>query len=214
MTHPGARDLMPGERVLWQGRPSWQALARDLLHVRLVALYFALFLIWGAHADRSGGRSPAETLLAGVPLLALGVAVLAGCAAFAWACAWTTSYVVTDRRCILSFGMALTATLSVPLGRIAVVAVTLRADGTGDIPLALKPGQGVAFLKLWPHVRPWRFSRAQPMLRGVAGAAEVATLLSQAVAAVSPGSVAAVPAQNAGVRAPGFAPATAPAAVR
>ncbi len=100
MTHPGIQDLMPGERVLWHGRPGWRALARDVLHVRLVALYFALFLIWDAYGDRSSGLGPAQTLLAGVPLLVLGAAMLAACAGFAWACARTTRYTITSERCI------------------------------------------------------------------------------------------------------------------
>lgn len=212
MTHPSVGELMPGERVLWQGRPGWRALARDVLHIRWVALYLALFLIWGAYVDRSNGLGPVQTLMAGVPLFVLGVAMLAACAGFAWACARTTRYTITSERCILSFGIALTATLSLPLRRVAVVSVALRGDGTGDIPLALKPGRAVAFLKLWPHVRPWRFSRPQPMLRGVEDAARVAALLSQAAAAVSPGRLTALPARPADARAAGLAPATSPAA--
>lgn len=193
MTCADVRDLLPGERVLWQGRPAWQALARDVLHVRWVALYWALFLIYGAYTDRSQGLGPAATLLAGLPSLVLGMGMLGACAGFAWACARTTHYTITTERCIFSFGMALTATLSLPLRRIAAVAVTTQGDGSGDIPLALKPGPKVAFLKLWPHARPWRFQRPQPMLRGVRDAAQVAALLGQAVDAVSPGRFAAVP---------------------
>ena len=35
-------------------------------------------------------------------------------------------------------------------------------------------------LHLWPHARPWRVSRPEPMLRCVPDAAGVAQLLSQA----------------------------------
>lgn len=187
------RDLLPGERVLWQGRPSSRALARDVLHVRLVALYFALFLIWDAYQDRSHGLGPVPTLLAGLPLLALGMVMLLACAVLAWACARSTRYTITNQRCILSYGLALTATLSVPLRRVRTVSVTLRGDGTGDIPLALKPGRKLAFLKLWPHTRPWHFQQPQPMLRGVCNAAHVAALVSEAAAAVAPGRLGAVP---------------------
>jgi len=186
------RDLMPGERVLWQGRPSWRALARDVLHIRLVALYLALFLIWDAYLDRSHGLGPGPTLLAGLPLFTLGLAVLGACAGFAWAYARATRYTVTTERCVLNFGMALTVTLSVPLRCVATVSVALRSDGSGDIPLTLKPGRKLAFLKLWPHARPWHFQRPQPMLRGVRDAARVAALVSQAAAAVSPGHLGAI----------------------
>ena len=207
MTHADVRDLMPGERVLWQGRPAWRALARDVLHLRWVALYLALFLIYGAYTDRCQGLGPVATLMAGVPLFVLSLAMLGACAGFAWACARTTRYTITTERCILSYGMALTATLSLPLRRIAAVSVATHGDGSGDIPLALKPGRKVAFLKLWPHARPWQFQNPQPMLRGIRDAAQVATLLSQAVDAVAPGRLATIPARPAGSPAAGFRPA-------
>ena len=206
------RDLMPGERVLWRGRPSWRALARDVLHIRIVALYLALFLIWGAYLDRSQGLGPVPTLLAGLPLLTLGLGILGACAGFAWTCARTTRYTVTTERCVLDFGVALTATLSVPLRRIGAVSVTLRSDGSGDIPLALKPGRKVAFLKLWPHARPWHFQQPQPMLRGVRDAARVAALVSEAAVAVSPGRLGAISREPDGSPASGMRPVTSPAA--
>ncbi len=212
MTHPGVHDLMPGERVLWQGRPSWRAMARDVLHIRWVALYLAAFLIWGAYSDRTDGLGPLQALVASVPLLALGLVMLGACAGFAWACARTTRYTITNERCMLSFGIALTATLSMPLRRIAAVSVALRGDGAGDIPLALKPGRPVAFLKLWPHVRPWQFRSPQPMLRGIEDAKHVAALLSQAVAAVSPGRLTAAPVHPGAIFAANPAPVASPAA--
>ena len=206
------RDLMPGERVLWRGRPSWRALARDMLHIRIVALYLALFLIWGAYQDRSHGLGPVPTLLAGLPLLMLGLAILGACAGFAWAYARTTRYTVTTERCVLEFGMALTATLSVPLRRIGTVSVALRSDGGGDIPLALKPGRRVPFLKLWPYARPWHFQAPQPMLRGVRDAARVAFLVSEAAAAVSPGRLGAISRKPDGSPAAGMRPVISSAA--
>ncbi len=196
MTHPHVGDLIPGEHILWQGRPDWRALARDVLHVRWIALYFSVFLIRGAYLDRSAGLGPVQAMAAGLPLLILAVAVLSACAALAWAYARSTRYTITSERCLLSFGMALTVTLSLPLRRIAAVSVALHGDGSGDIPVALKPGRRIAFLKLWPHARPWRVTDPQPMLRGVTNAAQVAAVLSHAVAAVSPGRLAPLPARR------------------
>ena len=34
MSRPGVHRALPGERVLWQGRPAWRALARAALPVR------------------------------------------------------------------------------------------------------------------------------------------------------------------------------------
>ena len=37
-----------GEQILWQGKPDWRVLARQAMHVPLLAVYFAVML--GAHA--------------------------------------------------------------------------------------------------------------------------------------------------------------------
>ena len=101
--------MLPGESVLWEGRPDWRALARDVTHVGWVAAYFGVMLIWGAASDRMAGMGPAATLLAGVPLFLAGVAVMAACIGFAYVIARTTTYTVTTERCILRYGVALTA---------------------------------------------------------------------------------------------------------
>jgi hypothetical protein len=49
--------------------------------------------------------------------------------------------------------------------------------------LTLPPRDRVAYPMLWPHARPWRFNRTEPMLRGLAEASATAQLLSRAVTA-------------------------------
>ena len=178
---------MEGERILWEGRPAWRAVALDVVRVGWIAAYLAVLLIWNAAQDRLAGLGPADTLRAGLPLFAAGLAVLAACAGFAYAIARTTRYTLTNERCILRYGVALTATLSLPLRRIAAVSVAVRSGGFGDVPLRLKPGSRLRYLKLWPHARPWRYAAAEPMLRGVPDAITVAALLSHAAAQLSQG---------------------------
>ena len=185
---------MPGERVIWQGRPDWRAVARDVLHVRILAAYFAVMLLWEFADDRANGWRPLDTLWRGTGLVVTGLVVLALCAGFAWAIARTTWYTVTTERCILEYGVALTATLSVPLRRVARVAVDARNDGKGDILLTPKPGQQLRYVKLWPHARPWRWSRAEPMLRGVPDVVAVASTISQAAGNAAPGIIHQAPA--------------------
>ena len=119
--------LMPDERVLWQGRPAWPALARDVLYVGWLGAYLALLLIWHAALNRSAGLGPLDTLLAGVPLAVMGLLVLGACAGFAWAVARTTTYTLTTERCVLRYGVALTATLHLPLRKIGAVSVAVRS---------------------------------------------------------------------------------------
>ncbi len=185
--------LMSGETLLWRGGPDWRAVARDVLHVRLVTGYFALMLIWEFAADRADGWSPLNTLWRGVGLLVTSLVLLSLCALYALVIARTTRYTVTSERCILDYGVALTATLSVPWRQVAQVAVDARDDGKGDILLTPRPGPRLRYMKLWPHARPWRWSRAEPMLRGVPEAIQVAMAISQAAKAAASGVVHAAP---------------------
>ena len=46
----GLPELLPtGERMLWQGQPSWRALAIRVFHVRKIAIYF------GSHPGLAAG---------------------------------------------------------------------------------------------------------------------------------------------------------------
>ena len=185
--------LMSGETLIWEGRPNWRAVARDVLHIRMLAGYFALMLLWEFAADRADGWSPLDTLWRGTGLCVTALVMLSLCAGFARAIARTTRYTLTSQRCVLAYGVALTATLSVPLRRVASVAVDARSDGKGDILLAPKPGPRLRYMKLWPHARPWRWSQAEPMLRGVPDVLAVAALISQAAKEAAPGIIHAAP---------------------
>ena len=185
--------LLEGERVLWEGKPDWRAVARDVVRVGWVAAYFGVIVFWNAVTARLQGQDLADTVLHCLPLVAISGVVVAASAAFAWTIARTTRYTVTTERCILHYGVALTATLSLPLRRLAAVSVAVRGGGAGDIALRLKPGSRLRYVKLWPHARPWRWTMAEPMLRGVPSAAVVAALLSQAAARVTPGVLHAAP---------------------
>ena len=190
-------ELPPGERMLWQGAPRWQDLAIHAFHVRLVALYFVgIVLVAGAAEALSGGTvtdilRPALWL---VPLGSVAVGLLAG---LAWASARTTVYTVTTKRVVLRFGIALPITLNLPFARIDGASVRLLPGGVGDIPLTLSGQDRLAYLILWPHVRPFRFTRPEPMLRAVPDAATVAGVLG---AALSGKPVAAVPDPRTSVR--------------
>ncbi|MCY7315507.1 MAG: hypothetical protein LH480_07775, partial [Rubrivivax sp.] len=52
--------------------------------------------------------------------------------------------------------------------------------GSGDLPLSLIGEDRIAFMHLWPHVRPWQLARPEPMLRAVPNAQCVAQLLTDA----------------------------------
>jgi hypothetical protein len=77
----------------------------------------------------------------------------------------------------------LTVSFNLPFKRIVSAGLRLHSDGSGDIPLALMPEDQIGVVQLWPHVRPWRFARTEPMLRGLKQPEQVAKILTDAWAA-------------------------------
>jgi hypothetical protein len=175
--------LPPGERILWQGSPDWRALAVRALHVRKVAAYFGLLAaasVAGSVVIDGKALPAALGSAAGLALPALAALGLLGL--YAFLAAGATVYTITDRRVVMRFGVALPLTVNIPFKIVGSAGLKLDRDGTGDIPLALTGRGKIAYLALWPHARPWRVSRPEPMLRAVPDAARVGRLLAGALA--------------------------------
>ena len=195
MTHEAATTvkelpeaLPPGERILWQGAPKWASLYRRAFHSRTLAIYFgAILLLRGGNVLFDGGSlGSALTAMAWlVPAVVFAMAMLA---LVAWLTARATWYTLTDRRVVMRVGIVLEITFNFPFKVIDSAGLMLYADGTGDIPLGFMEGEQIAYAHLWPHARPWRFRRTEPMLRCVPEAAAVAEMLSQAMAHNSGGT--------------------------
>lgn len=178
----GLPERLPqGERMIWQGAPDWRVLARRSLNCRTVAWYFALLALGGAALAADGGV--ADALAAATWLLALGLAVIAVLALIAWAMARATVYTITDKRVVLRIGVALRVTVNLPYVCIGAADLALHKDGSGDIALDLTGKSKLAYLMLWPHVRPWQINRPRPALRAIRDAASVAALLAEAMRA-------------------------------
>ncbi|MDP2006427.1 MAG: photosynthetic complex putative assembly protein PuhB [Rubrivivax sp.] len=173
-------DLPAGETLLWQGSPDWKRLAQRAFHVRKLMVYFAALMALRVAVLLGGTPTAGE-----VALSVLWMAVLAGTALgllslVAWLSARGTVYTVTNRRVVMRVGIVLTLTFNIPFKRITAAGLHLEADGTGDLPLTLSGEDRIAWLHLWPHARPWRLARPEPMLRSVPNAAEVARVLTEA----------------------------------
>jgi hypothetical protein len=180
---PGLPAHLPeGETILWQGAPRWQTFARRAMRVRLVAGYFALLAIWGIPGRLSSGMTVPEVALSTLRLGGLAVVALALLVLFAWCVARTTLYTITTRRVVIRFGIALPITIQMAFSKIASAGAHVWSDGSGDIALTLLPDQRIAYLVMWPHVRPWKLTKAQPTLRGIADAGAVAQILGRALA--------------------------------
>jgi hypothetical protein len=173
--------LPPGEEMLWQGAPRWTALARRAFHVRKVAVYFAIILVWRIFADLSAGETAAEVTVGALWILALGVVAIGGLLLLAWAMARSTVYTITSRRVVMRFGVALPMIVNFPFAQIHSAQMKRHRDDTGDIPIVLVASTRTSYTVLWPHVRPWHFSKPQPMLRAIPDVARVAEILSDAL---------------------------------
>ena len=180
----GLPELLPsGERLLWQGAPDAGAIARDALHLRSIGLYFAVLLGWRAVTVLGDGGSVGTAALAVVWLLPLAAAGLGLLGLIGWLIARTSVYTLTDRRIVMRIGIVLSITFNLPFRQIQSVGLKTRADGSGDLTLLLDDSAQIAYLHLWPHARPWKVRRSEPMLRGIREARTVAALLTTALQA-------------------------------
>ena len=181
---PGLPEALPaGEGVLWQGSPRWWSLAQRALHIRTLSIYFALMVTWSIVSAFTGGGTLLEIAIAsgtslGLAVLCLGVLLVIG-----KALASATLYTITNRRIVFKVGVALPMTINIPFTAIESAAVKRHADGTEDIVLTLMPHHQIAWLALWPHTRPWRVKRAEPMLRAIPVTSGAPAIISRALAA-------------------------------
>jgi Bacterial PH domain len=188
-------ELPPGERILWQGAPDWKVLARRVFHVNKVAIYFAAMLAWrftSVMSDTQDIGAAFASLAWLAPFFALGLGLLL---LLGWWSARSTAYTLTDKRIVMRIGIVLTVTYNLPLKRIEGADLRAAGGGCEDIALTLERGTNIAWLHLWPHVRPWRVAKTQPMLRALPDAPAVAALLATAWSEVN--GVAAAPKREA-----------------
>lgn len=176
---PGLPErLPPGEEILWQGAPRWDVLARRAFHVRKVAVYFLLLILWTIAWDIQGGSDPVVSAFWLVIAAAMAIGLLT---LLARAMAGSTLYTITNHRVVMRFGVAIPMTVNLPFAKIVGAGVRDHGDGTGDIPLTLAAKTRTSYLVLWPHARPWRFSPPEPMLRAIPEAPRVAGILAAAL---------------------------------
>lgn len=177
---PGLPERPPaGEDILWQGRPATLPLAREAFGLTWIAGYFAIIVIWRAAVGASLMGVPGA-LAYGLPYVGLGLMALLVVTALAWAQARATVYTITSSRVVMRIGAALSVTFNLPFTQIGSASLDLKRSGTGTIALQTQGEVRLAYLSLWPHVRPWAMRRAEPALRCIPDAAAVARILAEA----------------------------------
>jgi len=184
---PGLPEKLPAnEHILWQGAPDWWQLAVHALHVRSLAFYFAGMMAIQAAFLQAEGQPlvPSLALSAGLACLALGLL-----AATAWFSASSTLYTLTNRRIVMRIGIVLTLTFNLPLRQIGAASLKAQGAGCGDIALALKGSDRIAWAHLWPHARPWALRRPEPTLRCVPDAQALSALIVRTWKEANPGVI-------------------------
>ncbi|MEY4872172.1 MAG: hypothetical protein RLZZ563_1502, partial [Pseudomonadota bacterium] len=69
---------------------------------------------------------------------------------------------------------------NIPFVQVGTARLEQKADGTGTIALETLGDTRLAFLALWPHLRPGKLKRTEPALRCIPDATRVAKLLAEA----------------------------------
>ena len=192
--------LPKGEQILWQGAPDFKDMALRVFHVRKVAVYFAIMIASrGIYLSLSGAEILA--ISKGVLLVSLLAAIALGAlTTLAWLTARTAAYTLTNQRVVMRIGIVLTLTFNLPLKRLSTAGLQLTRNGFGDIPLALNGGDRIGWLNLWPHARPWRIAKPEPMLRCIPQAQAFASKLQQAWTAINGPSATAATATTSSVK--------------
>jgi hypothetical protein len=179
---PGLPESLPqGERILWQGSPEWIPLALRAFRLREVGAYFAALMAWRAGSALWEGALLADALSQAAALLPLAGAAGVILLVMGRVSARTTLYTITNKRVVMRYGMAVPLVMNIPFSKIEAAAHGDHGDGTGSIPLTLRKGERLGYLVLWPHARPWRYGRPEPMLRCLPDAAQAANILSAAL---------------------------------
>lgn len=183
---PGLPARLPeGEALLWQGAPSAAALAWRGLAGRWITAYFGALLTWRLVSGAAEGEDAATLLSAAVWIAGGAGTVLGLIGLYAWLVARTTIYSITSRRVVMRFGVALPVTVNVPFAIVASAGLLRAGDGTGDLVLALDGSDRASYIVFWPHVRPRRYARPEPMMRCLPDAESVGRILAAALAAAA-----------------------------
>lgn len=180
----GLPERLPeGEHILWQGAPDWWSLSRRTFYVLAVGLYFGALVLVRLVVGLVSGETFASAFGDMIRAIPLCLATMGILAFMAWCVARTTIYTITNKRVVMKIGAAISKNVNLPYKVVTAAGLRTYPDGTGDIPLTLNGDGKVAYMHLWPHARPWRLAKPEPMLRCVPDAANVAAILSAALSA-------------------------------
>jgi len=175
--------LPEGEQLLWQGVPDWRTVAQRVFHVRGLALYFGAIAAWSLASGLMGGAPVLEVAVDTGKVVGAGMVPILFLTLYSWGVGRSTVYSITNKRVVLQMGLVVPMTINVPFSKIESASMRDGKAGNGDICLALRKGDRLAWFMLWPHARPWRMAVTEPSLRAIPDVAHVGQVLGRALAA-------------------------------
>lgn len=179
---PGLPEELPRhEQLLWQGAPDFHSVLRGSFHFTKLVTYFAALLVVQLLLNLREGVPVSDAIATTSGFALLAAAALGLLALYARLVSRATLFTLTDRRIVLRTGVAVPVTINLPFARIEAADLRLHKDGTGDIVLVPEVGSRVSWLLLWPMVKPFRWWRVRPVLRGIENAESVARQLADAL---------------------------------
>jgi hypothetical protein len=177
----GLPERLPSDEfIVWQGSPGVAALASSAFHIKKLAIYFAVLIgacAWPALEEGAGVMAVLLSIkwIAPLALIGLGSVWL-----MAYMTSRTTVYTLTNKRVVMRLGIVFTVSFNFPLKQVASADIRTLQNGFGDITLALKGSDRIAWIHLWPSVRPWKINKPEPTLRAVPAVQEVSVKLREA----------------------------------
>ena len=177
----GLPERLPSDEfIVWQGAPNVGALATTAFHFNKLAVYFAALILVCAWPALEAGSGVMSVLMAIKWIAPLAIICLGTLWLLAYLTARTTVYTITNKRVVMRLGIVLTVSFNLPLKQVASADVRVLQKGFGDITLALQGSDRIAWVHLWPSVRPWRISKPEPTLRAIPNVQLVADKLREA----------------------------------
>lgn len=177
----GLPERLPSDEfIVWQGSPDVGALASSAFHIKKLTIYFIVLIgacAWPSLEAGSGAMAVLQSIKWIAPLTLIG---LTSVWMLAYMTARTTVYTLTNKRVVMRLGVVLTVSFNLPLKQIAAADVRQLDGGFGDITLSLEGSDRIAWVHLWPSVRPWRINKPEPTLRAIPHVQEVSVKLRDA----------------------------------
>lgn len=164
----GLPERLPSDEfIVWQGSPDVGALAASAFHIKKLVVYFALLIVacaWPALEEGAGVMAVLLSIKWITPLALIG---LGSVWLLAYLTSRTTVYTLTNKRMVMRVGIVFTVSFNLPLKQVEAADVRMLQNGFGDITLSLKGSDRIAWIHLWPSVRPWKIEKPEPTLRAI-----------------------------------------------